>query len=495
MFPIIPKPRNIELKDGEGRLTRDDSGGANYEYVYDPDIPYEGYSLKTEGTHTVLRASSEAGAFYGETTLNVLDDMTGGAPGAFFVSDSPAYGYRAYMLDVARYFFDTDVVMKHIDYMALLKLNVLHLHLTDDQGWRVEIKKYPRLTEVGSHRRRTHIRFKAHGGYYTQEELKKIVAYAHARHIKVVPEIDFPGHFQAAIAAYPELGCCGEGLKVAENFGVKFDVACIGNPAVIEFMKDVLSELIPIFTDEYFHIGGDEVPFRRWEKCPKCLALKKSLGADSWHRVQAHVVNELADFLAEHGKTTITWNESEPTGVQNKNIVWQYWQGGLSEEKLAHEINEGRRVIMSPGEPFYLDLPYAINNVARMRAYKLVPDGVTAAENIIGVEFPLWTELVPDEKQADKMLFPRLMAGAEIAWRGSADTDIEERFGRYLAVLKRMGAKISAFKKEPRGFMKILDRIWWFRRQLYWGAVPNLIRNIKVDKILKKRNGQLKSDY
>ena len=490
MFPLVPAPIKFERKEGFFKFLKDDSGAIKYDYVRDDSLPPEGCELRARDSKLVMRSCDEAGRFYGEVTLGVMDALTGGTPGEFYISDAPAFGYRGYMLDVARYFFDVDTVLRHIDYMALLKLNVLHLHLTDDQGWRVEIKKYPRLTAVGAFRSRTHVRLYRHGGYYTREQLKQIVAYAHSKHIKVVPEIDFPGHFSAAIAAYPELGCYGEGVKVARNFGVKYDVACVGKDTTLSFMKDVLEELFDIFTDEYYHLGGDEVMYERWKLCPECLELKRRLGCNQWSEVQAWALNELSAFLNEHGKKAIIWNESKITGKADKNLVWQYWQGGLDEKKLAEEINSGRQVIMSPCEPYYLDLPYSINGVRAMEKYKLIPEGtkVDAVDNILGAEFPLWTELVPNARQADKMLFPRLAVGAEIAWRGCCDENVGDGAKSYAPLFIRLGAIVGEKAgAEKKGIAYVLDRIWWERRQLYWGAIGNLIGNMKVRRAAKRK--------
>ena len=487
MSSLIPVPQKSEFNGNAFVFSRDGSGAVKYDYVKDETIPVEGYEIKAADGHLVLKSSDEAGRFYGEVTLGALDALTGGAPGEFYISDAPAFGYRGYMLDVSRYFFDVETVLKHIDYMALLKLNTLHLHLTDDQGWRVEIKKYPRLTSVGAYRRRTLMRFREHGGYYTQEDLKKIVAYAHSRHISVVPEIDFPGHFSAAIAAYPELGCYGEHVKVAETFGIKYDVACIGKESTVAFMKDVLEELFTVFTDEYYHLGGDEVMCDRWNICPECRKQKEKLGCESWSEVQAYVLKELVSFLAEHGKKAVIWNESAPSPGSDKSVIWQYWQGGLDENKLTKEVNAGRRVIMSPSVPYYLDLPYSVNSAFAIINYKPVGDNITEKGNVLGVEFPLWTELVPTAKQADKKLFPRLIVGAEAAWRGAPEKDAVSRAEKYYPLLKRLGAKPGKPLCVKRGLSFIADKLWWERRRLYWGVLGNLVGDLKARHAAKRR--------
>ena len=486
MLPLIPYPQRIEEGDGSPEIAVGKDGEPVFGRVKSDFLPEEGYELIIGEEQTELKAATESGYRYGEVTLNLI--ASAGNPSTELrIHDKPRYRWRGYMLDVSRYFFSVDDIMKQIDFMAVMKLNVLHLHLTDDQGWRVEIKKYPRLTEIGAWRRRTLFRLKRHGGYYTQEELKSIVSYAHERGIKVVPEIEFPGHFTAAVAAYPELGCYGEGARVAETFGIKHDVACLGNPAVIDFIKDVLSELFPIFTDEYYHIGGDEVPAARYELCPKCRAEKERLGAGNWAEVQAHFVNEIAAFLKENGKKTITWNETEPTGIPDKEIIWQYWQGGLKEEALVKEINAGRTVIMSPAKPYYLDLPYSENTLQAIAEYKDVPEGADP-DRILGLEFPLWTELVPDEETAERRLFPRLLLMAEKAWRGECESSFLYRCEEFGKVLTDLGATIK--KKvplPPKGLKGLLDVMWFNRCRLYWGAIPNLIRNAKVAKIAKQR--------
>ena len=490
MLPLIPYPQRIEEGDGSPEIVVGKDGEPVFGRVKSDFLPEEGYELIIGEERTELKAATESGYRYGEVTLNLI--ASAGNPSTELrIHDKPRYRWRGYMLDVSRYFFSVDDVMKQIDFMAVMKLNVLHLHLTDDQGWRVEIKKYPRLTEVGAWRRRTLFRLKRHGGYYTQEELKEIVSYAHANGIKVVPEIEFPGHFTAVIAAYPELGCYGKGVKVAENFGVKYDVACLGNPQVMQFVKDVLSELFPIFTDEYYHIGGDEVLYQRYELCPKCRKAKEEAGAKSWAELQARFVNEIAAFLNENGKRAITWNEAVPSGKVDKSIIWQYWQGGLDESALATEINAGRQVIISSRCPYYLDLPYATNTLRAIAEYRDVPQGADP-EKVLGLEFALWTELVPDQRNAEKKMFPRLALMAEKAWRGEVADDFPVRYTEIAEKLIALGADIpEKLKMPPKGIAAVIDKIWFNRSQLYWGAITNLIGNIKATVAAKKQNREM----
>ena len=490
MLKLIPYPKQVTEGEGTVKTATDEFGAPKYERVYDEGMAAENYELTVADNGAKIRAGSQSGFIYGETTLNLLTSSAEPIA-ATRICDGPKWAWRGYMLDVSRYFFSVDDVKKQIDFMAVLKLNVLHLHLTDDQGWRVEIKKYPRLTEVGAWRRRTLFRLKRHGGYYTQEELKEIVSYAHANGIKVVPEIEFPGHFTAVIAAYPELGCYGKGVKVAENFGVKYDVACLGNPQVMQFVKDVLSELFPIFTDEYYHIGGDEVLYQRYELCPKCRKAKEEAGAKSWAELQARLVNEIAAFLNENGKRAITWNEAVPSGKVDKSIIWQYWQGGLDESALVTEINAGRQVIISSRCPYYLDLPYATNTLRAIAEYRDVPQGADP-EKVLGLEFALWTELVPDQRNAEKKMFPRLALMAEKAWRGEVADDFPVRYTEIAEKLIALGADIpEKLKMPPKGIAAVIDKIWFNRSQLYWGAITNLIGNIKATVAAKKQNREM----
>lgn len=484
MISVIPEPRKITYKEGVCSYHPNMT-------VYEKrdDIPSEGYVLNIESNSVTISFSDGAGKFYAEKTLEQLLFTCGKVLPLVIIEDFPRFKFRSYMLDVSRYFFTVEEIKKQIDYLSLYKINTLHLHLTDDQGWRIEIKKYPKLTEIGSYRNRTVFRFQPHCGFYTQEELKDIVAYAEKRFIQVIPEIDIPGHFSAAIAAYPELGCFGEGAKVSTNFGIKFDVACLGKPETVQFIKDVLGEVADIFPCKYFHIGGDEVPDELWKLCKHCTSELYRLKLDNFNEFQAHFTNVFARFLQEKGKTVIMWNESELTGMVDNSIVWEYWGGGLPVKEMIKEINNGRTVINAYSERYYLDIPYCINTVKSAYEYDAAfPEA--DKPSVLGVELPLWSELIPSQRQAEIMTFPRLIAVAETAWSGVGDYKaFLKKYNFHAKYLKGIGLTLpSKHKYNPSIVRRIASGMWWERRQMYWGGLQNLIRIRKITKYAKKMN-------
>lgn len=484
---IIPRPTKIEfLEETDGfSVNTLNPEKAIVEETLDETLPCEGYTLKLlkEGAH--ISYKDNAGRAHALATLEQMLKSGIDSFAPIFIEDSPRIAMRKYMMDVGRYFFPVEEILKQIDYLSLYKFNYLHLHLTEDQGWRVEIKALPKLTEIGSIRRRTLMRLKKHQGFYTQEELKKIVDYAHSKGIKVIPEIDMPGHFQSALASYPELGCFGRKVKVAENFGIKFDVACLGKPTTLKYVKIIIDELSTIFTDGYFHIGGDEAPSQRWELCPDCKKKYAELGCKNYAEYQAHFMNEVGCYLLSKGITPIMWNESNPTGLIDKRIIWECWNIDFDNESFIKEIETGRKIIVSKSEPYYLDLPYGINSLKRVYDYE--PNVFT--ENFIGASTSLWTELIPNVKVARKKAFPRLLAVAERLWAEEKDyNDFITRVRHHeCSVLKSFNVKRTpCYKLNPNPIIKLFSKLWWTRRVLYWAGLYNVITNAILKKSIQK---------
>lgn len=343
------------------------------------------------------------------------------------------------MLDVGRHMFTVDEIKTYIDMLALHNINRFHWHLSEDQGWRIEIKKYPKLTEIGSKRDETVIGRnsgeydgKPYGGFYTQEQAKEIVAYAAERYITVIPEIDLPGHMQAALAAYPELGCTGGPYKVWTMWGVSDNVLCAGNDQTIQFIKDVLSEIIDIFPSKYIHVGGDECPKDKWKTCPKCQARIKALGikGDSKHSkeeyLQSYVIGEAEKFLNEHGRNIIGWDEILEGGLAPNATVmsWRGEAGGIEAARQKHDV------IMTPNTYLYFDYyqakdtenePLAIGGylpMDRVYSYEPMPAELTPEEQkyITGVQANVWTEYMPTFAQVQYMTLPRMAALCETQW-------------------------------------------------------------------------------
>lgn len=403
----------------------------------------EAYKLIVNDKRVCISGASEAGVFYGIQTLRkslpVAQDINVNLS-AVEIYDKPRFAYRGAMLDVARHFYTVDEVKTFIDMLALHNINRFHWHLTDDQGWRIEIKKYPKLMSVASERKETVVgRWysgiydgKPYGGYYTQDELRDVIDYAAKRHITIIPEVDLPGHMQAALTAYPELGCTGGPYEVRTIWGVSQDVLCVGNDFTLQFVKDVLSEVADIFPSEYIHIGGDECPKVRWEKCPKCQERIKSLGlkSDAKHtkeqRLQSYMIQEAAKYLKEKGKRIIGWTEILEGGLV-PDATLMSWIGESGGIEAAHQHHD---VIMTPNTYLYFDYyqskkvedePLAIGGylpIEKTYNYEPMPKELTKEEQqyIKGVQANLWTEYIPVFSQVQYMVLPRLGAAAEVQW-------------------------------------------------------------------------------
>lgn len=401
----------------------------------------EAYHLEVEKHLIRIQGASAAGVFYGIQTLRKTMPVAEGDvlfPSAV-VNDYPRFSYRGVHLDVSRHFFPADSIKRFIDMLALHNINRFHWHLTDDQGWRIEIKKRPELTTIGSKRAGTVIARNSgeydnveYGGFYTQEEARDIVKYAQERFITVVPEIDLPGHMQAALAAYPYLGCTGGPYEVWKQWGISDDVLCAGNDETLKFIEDVLGEIVDIFPSEYIHVGGDECPKVRWQKCPKCQARIKALGikADDKHtaeqKLQSYIIGYAEKFLNSKGRKIIGWDEIlegelSPTATV---MSWRGSEGGIEAAKLGNDA------IMTPASHLYFDYyqtidtenePLAIGgyvSVERVYSYEPVDQSLTAdeAKHIIGVQANLWTEYIPTYSQLEYMELPRLAALSEVQW-------------------------------------------------------------------------------
>lgn len=403
----------------------------------------EAYKLDVTQKKIVINGSTSAGTFYGVQLLRkVLMIQVGNStielPNVAIV-DYPRFGYRGMMLDASRHFAPVDFVKKFIDILALHNINTFHWHLTDDQGWRIEIKKYPKLTEIGSTRAETQVRKnkkeydgKPHGGFYTQNEIKEIVAYAQKRFITVIPEIDLPGHMMAALTSYPEIGCTGKDYEVRKNWGISEEVLCVGNEKTFEFLEGVFEELIPLFPSSYFHIGGDECPKTSWKNCSKCQAKIAELGLvkDSKHsaeeKLQSYCISRVEKFLNTKGKKIIGWDEILEGGIApNATIMsWRSFQGGIEAAKLGHDA------IMTPSSHCYFDHyqgndirsePLAIGgytSIERVYSFEPVPEVLTNEQrkHIIGAQANLWREYMPTSDYVEYMILPRLAALSEVLW-------------------------------------------------------------------------------
>jgi hexosaminidase len=437
----------------------------------------DAYTLKVGKDGVVIEGDTYAGTFYGLQTLMQLLPVTN-LPAARSLSipfvtieDYPRFSYRGMHLDVSRHFFPVSFVKRYIDYLSYHKLNYFHWHLTDDQGWRIEIKKYPNLTNTGAWRNGTivgrypgsgndNIRY---GGYYTQDEVREVVKYAAERHITVVPEIEMPGHASSAIAAYPFLSCFPEketvipshpskasiqmkGKKVQETWGVFEDVFCAGNDTTFSFLQDVLVEVLELFPSRYIHVGGDECPKSNWKKCPKCQARIKTEGLKDEHELQSYFIQRMEKFLNAKGRVLIGWDEILEGGLAPNAVVmsWRGESGGIEAAKQKHQV------IMTPQKPVYFDHTQTRNEdsvgiggynpLEAVYGYEPVPSQLdsASARYILGAQANLWTEYIKYPSKVEYMLFPRLSALSEVLWSPKAArswTDFEQRlqsqFRRY----------------------------------------------------------------
>ena len=401
----------------------------------------EEYTLNIRPDGVDITGGSPAGVFYAFQTLRQLLPVAvarGEKAGVIElpvaeIADKPHFAHRGGMLDVCRHFFTADDVKTFIDILAMHKLNRFHWHLTDDQGWRIEIKQYPKLTEVGAFRDRCNLQAEAdapkdsvpYGGFYTQDEIRDIVQYAAKRFITVIPEIEMPGHASAALASYPYLGCKGEGYVVPSTWGVKADVYCAGNDSTFRFIEGVLSEVVELFPSEYIHIGGDECPKINWQQCPACQQRIKTEKLKNENELQSYFMQRAEKFLAGKGRKIVGWDEILEGGISETATVmsWRGSAGGIEAAK------KGNHVIMAPNSHCYLDYsqtdkietePKSIGgHLPIEKVYSLDPyEGLNADEQqyILGVQGNLWTEFISEFDHAEYMLLPRLAALAEVGW-------------------------------------------------------------------------------
>ena len=437
----------------------------------------ECYQIVSDADGVLVTGGSVLGVLHGiQTILKALPVPDNGQVQRFalpagIVFDYPEFPYRAFMLDCGRHFFPASYIRQLIDILALHNLNYFHWHLTEDQGWRLEIKQYPRLTDVGSRRPGTRnpqtdaLDGVPVSGFYTQEEAREIVRYAAERGITVIPEIDLPGHTQAALAAYPELGCTDGPYEVATRYGVLDDVLCVGKDETMTFVKNVLAEVMDIFPSPYIHLGGDECPKVRWEKCPDCQRKIRELGLVASGKktkeelLQSWFTSQVEAFVAEHGRRLICWNDvlcdwgDEVVGEPSKQTVIAGWMRPVSTE-IA--VREGYDAILCPIDYCYFSNA-AVNQITGVESIRRVydlpvrPEGLTPAEqqHILGVEACLWTERVADTDSLEWRLLPRLSTLSELQWADPAAHDLDA----YLPRLQHMARHYDA-------------RGWYFRREL-----------------------------
>ena len=429
---------------------------------------FEGYVLEINDSSVVIRGESEAGLFYGiETFIQLLPEPREEPQQELEIScikiiDYPRFPWRGFMLDVGRHFFPPEEVKRLLDVMEILKMNRFHWHLTEDQGWRIEIEKYPKLVEIGSVRKDTQIggilskkrEGKPHSGYYTQEEIRDIVEYARRRYIEVIPEVDIPGHSTAALAAYPEYSCREQSIEVETTFGIKKDVFCVGKEKTFEFLFNVIDEIIKLFPSKIFHLGGDEVPKDRWKECPACQSRIKELGLKDEDDLQVYFTNRISEYLKSKGWRVMGWNEILGAGVDPSAIA-QYW--ARSEQPTIEHLRNGGNAVFSKFGHIYLDYNYGLTPLRKSYEYEPIPDALEEEyrNNVLGIETPMWTEWARNTTRLQWQIFPRLIAVSETGWT-SKHLKNYTRFRKTLEnlypSLKRMGIKPAPLAVvDPKG--------------------------------------------
>ena len=466
------------------------------------NVPKDFYSILVNDKITVSYSSDES-CFYAINSLLQMIQFSDG--NAFiqncFIQDQPRFSWRGLHLDVSRHFFTVDEVKRYIDLMSYYKFNTFHWHLTDDQGWRIEIKKYPKLTEIGAFRDSTvnnhystsprTYKVEKYGGFYTQEQIREIVKYADARYITVVPEIEMPGHSRAALAAYPERSCTGEALPVPGLWGVFDDIFCAHEDNII-FLQDILSEVIQLFPSEYIHIGGDEAPKTRWKKCKKCQAVIRENGLKDEHELQSYFIGKMDDFLTKNGRKLIGWDEILEGGLSPNATVmsWRGMEGGVQAAKQEHDV------VMSPGSHCYFDHyqgkdndePLAIGGytpLEKVYQFEPVPIELSPQEQhyILGAQANVWTEYIPTFDQVEYMVYPRALALSQVLWsneKPSYNLFLQDLIRFQLPFLDRLDVNYSRtflkpqlkISKTKNGLMLILEkRIDSLKSKLVWKKV------------------------
>jgi hexosaminidase len=501
---LIPKPQTLELKTGTFSINKNTSiysepgfevasnffqsffmkgtgislenrskEDANFIIKRDSSLPKEGYSLNISEKSITIKASDASGAFYGVQTVRQLlppelEGISSIQNESFelplvLITDAPKFQYRGMHLDVSRHFFPKKFIKEYIANLALLKMNYFHWHLTDDQGWRIEIKEYPELSTHAAYRPETLIGHynetpqsfdgKQYGGFYSQEDIKEIVAYARTQNVTIIPEIEMPGHAQAAVSAYPVIGCTGEQVSVASKWGVFENIFC-PNEATFTFLENVLDEVIELFPGEYIHIGGDEAPKRQWEDCDHCQKLIKDLDLKDEHGLQSYFIKRIEAYINGKGKKIIGWDEILEGGLAPNATVmsWRGVDGGIAAAREKHDV------IMTPTSHAYFDYyqaenadePLAIGGflpLKKVYSFNPIPEELNAdaAQYVLGAQGNVWTEYMQTEDKVEYMTYPRMLAMSEVVWSGASE-NIDVDYSNFLVRLEPFMDRLSTLE-------------------------------------------------
>ncbi|MEG1805258.1 MAG: beta-N-acetylhexosaminidase [Clostridia bacterium] len=489
---IIPNPKKCELTGGEVDVN------SLCAVTFDHSIAAEGYVIDIDKNGISIKASDERGAFYAVQTLRQLKHNVKTLP-CLHIEDSPQFKFRSFMIDCVRHFFTVVELKKMIEGASIFKFNKFHWHLTDDQGWRIQIDKYPLLTEIGSKRKGSHFGKSRddteYSGFYTKDEIREIVAFCAERQIDVIPEIEMPGHTSAMLTAYPQFSCFG-GVEIKLGGGIFTDLLCVGNDEAVQFAKDILTEVCELFPYEIIHIGGDEAPKDKWKTCPKCQAKMAELGIKDEDAFQEYFTNNIAEFLKTKEKKTIIWSDAFENGKIDKDVIGQFWIGNKNE--LINHVNSGGKLIMSSNFHFYLDYPYGQIPVNKILKTQLVFDEITEKENVLGVESPLWAEYIDDFEKLTYLAFPRLAAVSECGWNALEQRDVKtfgERYEAIIGLIESVGIT-SAPKKmwNIKGFAKLHDMFKFWKNVITFKDVKDVIsKSLADNKAIRKSQKEKKN--
>jgi hexosaminidase len=470
---------NLTVKNTKEKIHTDSS--INLKLIENKEnLNFEGYIIEVKSKDINIIAPQPVGIFYGIQTIRQLlppeiensdrvKNIEWQIP-CLELKDFPRFSWRGYMLDEARHFHGKEVVKKILDIMVLLKLNKFHWHLTDDQGWRIEVKNYPKLAEIGSRREETHIgsRFSKkrdgipHSGYYTQEDIKEIIDYSRDRFIQIIPEIDMPGHTRAVLASYPHLSCKGYPFKVSTHWGFHKDVLCVGKEEVFEFVENLLKELADLFPSKLLHIGGDEVLKKRWKECSDCQKRIDQESLTDEKDLQTYFVNRITAYLNSINREVICWNDVLDKKIGEK-IICQYWV--RHKKRVLEHILKGGNVIMTNFKYTYLDHSYSFTPLKMAYSFEPIPKNLEEKyhKQILGLEAPMWGEYIPNIQRLEWQTFPRLIAFAEIGWTPKRKKDYSSFHTRLDYFLKRLdiiGINYANLQESKPNILKRLFKVF-----------------------------------
>lgn len=436
---MIPEPKKIRKTEGEAPQ------GVMAEERICPELGAEEYRIHISQEGIRLEGGGETGLFYARATLEQLRMIHGEALPCMEIEDWPDYSYRSFQIDCARHYFSVEELKKMIRMAAKFKLNHFHWHISDDQGWRIECKRYPRLHEIGSVRAGDHFgNYHSHekyGGYYSRREVQEIVDCCGELGIEVVPEIDMPGHVTAILAAYPELSCLGEPVEVGMKAGIFRELFCAGKEETFVFIENLLDDLMELFPGKYFHIGGDEAPKERWKECPRCQKRMEEEGLKNAQELQGYFCNRIASYLQSKGRIPIVWNEAVYGGNLDKDVAVQLWTEDKDNQIRTH-LDRGGKAILAMVDHCYCDYPYGMHSLKDMYSLEAVPAelGEHGADSVLGAECLVWTEFIRDNERLEELCWPRFAALAEVGWCG------RKRSG-YEGFRKRLAAVFGLFEQ------------------------------------------------